>query len=132
MNIYLDIDGVLLVNEKNAATGADELIQRILEVYPDSTYWLTTHDWKGQFTVHEVLDPVLKPETISLLDNIKHTIWDESKTDGIDFTKKFLWLDDDLWDEELSELEKHKATDNFILIDLYKDPNQLKTIIELL
>ena len=132
MNIYLDIDGVLLANEKHAATGADELIQRALELYPDSTYWLTTHDWKGQFTVHEVLDSALRPETILLLGNIKHTAWGEFKTDGIDFTQKFLWLDDDLWDEEQSELKKHNATDNFILIDLHKNPNQLKTIIDLL
>ena len=42
MNIYLDIDGVLLANENNAAPYADEFLQHILTKYPDSTYWLTT------------------------------------------------------------------------------------------
>ena len=132
MNIYLDIDGVLLANETNAAEGADELIRRVLEMYPDSVYWLTTHDWQGQNTVHKVLDPVLKPETVALLDRIKSTDWKEAKTDGIDFSKKFLWIDDDLWPEELAILEDNDATDNFILVDLSKDPDQLKKIAELI
>jgi len=132
MNIYLDIDGVLLANESNAAEGADALIQRALEVCPDSVYWLTTHDWRGEDTVHEVLDPVLLPDTIKLLDKIKHTAWDDIKTDGIDFTKKFLWLDDDLWPEELAILEDNDAKDNMILIDLNKDPQQLLKVSELL
>ncbi len=132
MNIYLDIDGVLLANESNAAEGADELIQRALEVCPDSVYWLTTHDWRGEDTVHEVLDPVLRPDTIKLLDKVKHTDWDDIKTDGIDFTKKFLWLDDDLWPEELAILEDNDAKDSMILIDLNKDPQQLLKVSELL
>ena len=132
MNIYLDIDGVLLINETNTALYADELIQRILEVYPDSVYWLTTHDWNGENNIEETFAPYLKPETVKLLHKIKSTKWKELKTDGIDFSKKFLWLDDDLWPEELLALEKHNATDNFIMIDLKKDPEQLKKITELI
>jgi hypothetical protein len=132
MNIYLDIDGVLLANESSAAPHADELLQAVIREYPDSTYWLTTHNWKGENRAKEVLVPHLKPKTVVLLDKIKPTVWDELKTDGIDFSKKFLWLDDDLWEDELKVLEKHNATDNFILIDLNKDPDQLKTIIDLL
>ena len=132
MNIYLDIDGVILVNEKYAAIGADDLIKRVLKVYPDSVYWLTTHDWNGQFTVKEVLSPVLKPETIDLLDQIKSTHWNELKTDGIDFGNKFIWIDDDLWPEELAVLEKNNATGNFILVDLKKDPEQIKKIVALI
>jgi hypothetical protein len=41
MNIYLDIDGVLLVDVGRAALGADEFLRKVLEKYPDSTYWLT-------------------------------------------------------------------------------------------
>ncbi|MEO5948870.1 MAG: hypothetical protein ABIP74_00520 [Candidatus Saccharimonas sp.] len=132
MNIYLDIDGVLLANESSAALYADELLQAVLKEYPDSTYWLTTHNWNGENRAIEVLAPHLKPETVALLDKVKPTEWNELKTDAIDFSQKFLWLDDDLWEGELKELEKHNATDNFILIDLAKDPNQLKTIVDLL
>ncbi len=132
MNIYLDIDGVLLVNEKYAAAYADELIVRLLEEFPDSTYWLSTHYWKGEKRTKEVLSGALKPETLELLAQIKPTEWGEAKTDGIDFSQKFLWLDDDLWPEELEALEKHNATDNFIMIDLNKNPNQLKDILDTL
>jgi len=132
MNIYLDIDGVILANEDQASIGADELIQNALKAYPDSVYWLTTHDWRGENTVHEVLDKVLKPETVALLDKIKHTEWGDHKTDGIDFSQKFLWLDDDLWPEELAILEDNNAMDNFILINLNKDVEQIKKIAELI
>ena len=132
MNIYLDIDGVLLANEKSAANYADEFLQAVLAAYPDSTYWLTTHNWRGENRTKEVLAPHLRPETVPLLDKIKPTVWNEMKTDGINFSEKFIWLDDDLWEDELKVLERHNTTDNFILIDLKKDPNQLKTIAELL
>lgn len=132
MNIYLDIDGVLLINEKYAAPYADELIARLLQEFPDSTYWLSTHCWKDQNRTKEVLSGALKPETLELLDQIKSTEWGEMKTEAIDFSQRFLWLDDDLWPEELAALEKHNATDNFIMINLNKDPEQLKDILEII
>ena len=132
MNVYLDIDGVLLANENNAANYADEFLQAVLAAYPESTYWLTTHNWRGENRTKEVLAPHLKPETVPLLEKIKPSVWNEMKTDGINFSEKFIWLDDDLWEDELKVLERHNATDNFILIDLQKDPDQLKTIADLL
>jgi hypothetical protein len=132
MNVYLDIDGVLLANESNAANYADEFLQAVLAAYPDSTYWLTTHNWRGENRTKEVLSPYLKPETVPLLDKIKPTVWNEMKTDGINFSEKFIWLDDDLWEDELKVLEAHNATDNFILIDLDKNPDQLKDIADII
>lgn len=132
MNVYLDIDGVLLANENNAANYADEFPQAVLAAYPESTYWLTTHNWRGENRTKEVLAPHLRPETIPLLDKIKPSVWNEMKTDGINFSEKFIWLDDDLWQDELKVLERHNATDNFILIDLQKNPDQLKDIAEII
>lgn len=132
MNIYLDIDGVLLANDKEAALHADEFLRAVLAKYPDSTYWLTTHDWRGENTVHEVLDPVLQPETIALLDRIKSTTWHTAKTEGIDFSQPFLWFDDDLYPEEQEDLEKHGMLDSHIMIDLSRNPDQLNTVRELL
>lgn len=130
MNIYLDIDGVLLANESNAANHADELLQAVLTKYPDSTYWLTTHNWNGENRAKEVLAPHLKPETVTLLDRVKPTVWKDLKTEGIDFSEPFMWVDDDLWPEELDQLEKHEAQDNFFMIDLTKDPDQLLDVID--
>lgn len=130
MNIYLDIDGVLLVNETHAANYADEFLQTVLEKYPDSTYWLTTHNWKGENRTKEVLSPYLKPETIELLDKIKESEWDEHKTDAINFDEDFLWFDDDLWPEELKILEEHEAAEQFILVKLDEDPDMLKKLAD--
>jgi hypothetical protein len=129
MNIYLDIDGVLLIDEKYASPHADEFIQHVLAKYPDTTYWLTTHNWQGENRAKEVLAPYLQPETAALLDQIKPSLWKELKTDGIDFEQDFLWFDDDLWPEELKVLEDNNATGNFVMIDLAKDPDMLKAII---
>lgn len=130
MNIYLDIDGVLLANDKEAARHADKFLQAILKKYPDSTYWLTTHNWKGENRAYEVLAPHLQPETVALLDKIKPSEWDELKTDAINFEQDFLWFDDDLWPNELNVLEKHEATHNFIMVDLHKDPDLLDKLAQ--
>ena len=130
MNIYLDIDGVLLANENNASLYADEFLQHVLTKYPDSTYWLTTHNWRGENRAIEVLSPTLKPETAELLKKIKPTEWGELKTDAINFEEDFLWFDDDLWPDELKVLEQNNATGRMVMIDLDKDPEILKKLIE--
>ena len=38
MNVYLDIDGVLLANEKSAANYADEFLQAVLAALSPSPY----------------------------------------------------------------------------------------------
>jgi hypothetical protein len=131
MNIYLDIDGVLRTYIAQAVPYVDEFLQAVLAKYPDSTYWLTTHYWQGQDTTRVVLEPVLRPETVKLLDKIKPTTWGEFKTDGIDFSKPFLWFDDEfLYDEEREELLKHGALENHVLVDLYQNPDQLHQLTE--
>lgn len=132
MNIYLDIDGVLLANDQHAANHADEFLQAVLGKYPDSTYWLTTHNWKGENRAKEVLSPHLKPETVKLLDKIKPSEWDELKTDAINFDEDFIWFDDDLWPDELNVLEKHEAVHNFIMVDLEKNPNLLSELTQVI
>lgn len=132
MNIYLDIDGVLLVNSNNAARYADEFLTLVLKRWPDSTYWLTTHRWRGQDTTRKVLEPVLKPKTVELLKAIKPARWEDLKTDGIDFKRPFLWFDDDLIAEERRILKHYGALDCFRLIDLQADPLQLLDEIEYL
>lgn len=129
MNIYLDIDGVLLINEDHASPHADEFLQHILQKYPDSTYWLTTHQWQGENRIDTVLAPKLRPETVKLLEKIKTTDWKELKTDGIDFIQDFLWFDDDLWPDELKVLEQNNATGRFVMIDLNNDPDMLQKLI---
>lgn len=125
INIYLDIDGVLLANEHGAAHHADEFLQYILERWPNSTYWLTTHVWRGENRAIKVLAPYLKPKTVDALRLVKPTAWTELKTEGIDFKKPFLWFDDDLMPNEETILKHYGARDCLRMINLHKNPHQL-------
>jgi len=127
MNIYLDIDGVLLANNRQAANYVDEFLAYMTSKF--DCYWLTTHCWRGENRAIEVLSPYLKAETIALLGKVKPTDWGEMKTDAIDFSQPFIWFDDDLWPEEQKALEKSNTLKSFKMIDLMKDPNQLKEFI---
>jgi hypothetical protein len=131
MNIYPDIDGVLLANERQAAAFADEFLQAVLAKYPDTTYWLTTHCWHGENNALEVLRPVLKPATMELIERIKPTEWGELKTDAIDFSQPFLWFDDDLMDEERNVLKARNASNRWVGVDLAANPNRLRDLVKL-
>lgn len=130
MNIYLDIDGVLLINEKNASPYANEFIQAVVTKYPNNTFWLTTHCWQGENRTLEILDPALNKVTLEFVKQIKPTNWGELKTDAIDFSQPFLWFDDDLFDEEKAELERRNALQNHVHVDLNKDTDSLLTLMK--
>jgi hypothetical protein len=127
MNVYLDIDGVLLANDYNAANHIHEFLQLVTSRYP--TYWLTTHCKGDATTAVERLRQVFEPETMKLITGIKPTNWETAKTEAIDFSQPFLWFDDDLFSEEAIELKKHGVFDNWVEVDLAKDPNQLQKFI---
>lgn len=126
--VYLDIDGVLLANDLNPANYVHEFLEivnkRALELY-----WLTTHCKGDATTAYKRLELVLQPKTMELLKEVKATNWDSAKTQAIDFTKPFLWFDDDLFYEEKRTLEKHNALDNWIQVDLAKDENALEKFV---
>lgn len=90
MNIYLDIDGVLLANEDNATNHVHEFLKLAHDRFPDSTYWLTTHCRGNAKMAVERLSLVLPPETIELLHAIKPTMWRVAKTEAIDLTQPCL------------------------------------------
>ncbi len=129
MNIYLDIDGVLLANDKRVANFSHEFLNHLVKKYP--VYWLTTH-CKGD--VHHTvnfLKMFFNSETIKLLEFIQPTNWDLLKTEAIDFSKPFLWFDDDLFKEERDILIQHNCLNSWVGIDLGKDENQLAKYLEI-
>lgn len=128
MNIYLDIDGVILANDQQAANYVYEFLKYITDSYP--VYWLTTH-CKGEasYTL-AYLGRILDQKTLQITMKIKPTNWSLSKTEAIDFNVPFLWFEDDLFDFEKEDLIKHQALKNWIEIDLSKTPNQLLEIID--
>lgn len=128
MNIYLDIDGVLLANENNLSTGAEEFIEYVVNNYP--TYWLTTHCMDGDPSLAvENVGRHCKPKTVELLKKIKPTKWKVAKTEAIDFSEPFLWFDDDLYDDERNELVINNCLGSWVEVDLAKNMNQLRKTI---
>ena len=128
--LFLDIDGVLLANEENPANFAPEFIEYVLTRYPNSTYWLTTHCNGDASVPIKHIGHLFDNKTVELMRKIKPTAWDmANKTTGIDFSQPFLWFDDDLFYEEKQVLLQHNAIDNWIEVNLAKDPNQLAKFI---
>lgn len=128
-NIYLDIDGVLLANDLNPANHAPEFLKYVLEKFPDSTYWLTTHCQGDAKVPIQHIGHLFDTETVELMKKIKPTSWDLAKTRAIDFSRPFLWFDDDLFYEEKESLIEHDLLDNWIEVDLSKNPDQLQNFI---
>lgn len=125
MNIYLDIDGVILANDKCRANYSAEFIEYMVKNYP--VYWLTTHCQDGNpIMAQRILEPFFDQRLQKIIEQIRPTSWKENKTEAIDFSKPFLWFDDDLWPVEKEDLIKHNALDNLVRIDLSKDEDQLK------
>jgi len=127
MNIYLDIDGVLLANDRQPALHADTFIKHLVTHH--DVYWLTTHCRSlADDPVKNVLEPFFKRETVELLYRIKPTRWDMLKTEAINFDEPFLWFDDQPQASDLVDLRKHDALESWVEVDLAADPEFLRTV----
>jgi hypothetical protein len=127
MNIYLDIDGVILTSDLHPAKYAKEFLKFVTDNH--IVYWLTTH-CKGDasFTVNFV-SRFFDKETITSLRKIIPTNWTTSKTEAINFNATFLWLEDHIFDYEKEDLIKHGVLERWIEIDLSKNSNQLLDLV---
>jgi hypothetical protein len=130
VNIYLDIDGVLVARGRKPAKHLKEFLKQCTDSYP--TYWLTTHCKGDPLTAIQYLSDILDTQSIELAKRIKPTTWSYSKTDGIDFTAPFLWFDDYLFEYEKEQLRKHDCYGSWIRVDLQNNLDQLKDITNLL
>ncbi len=124
MNVYLDIDGVLLANEENLAIGAAEFIKYAVEHF--DVYWLTTHCMNSNPThAIEYLNRASHQDLRPWLEKFKPVTWSLKKTEAIDFSQPFLWFDDDCFTGERIDLQEHNALDSWIEVDLRNVPDQM-------
>lgn len=125
MNIYLDIDGVLLKKDCTLANHFDEFLEFLLNNH--NVYWLTTHCRGGQCDAieHIARNNNISEKSLENLKKIKLTDWYALKNEAIDFSKDFRWLDDFIFEKEKEVLEKNGALQKAILINLKENPNQL-------
>ena len=126
MNIYIDIDGVLLkespLNEAGEPVpGVEKFLKQVTSKY--DCYWLTTHCMDGDL---EHLLGYLKrklPETcIPYIAKIRPTRWKLLKTEAIDFNQEFRWYDDYVMEAEIMVLRKNNCLDSLIMIKNCKLP----------
>ena len=130
-NIYLDIDGVLLANEENLSIGAVEFIKYAIEHF--DVYWLTTHCMDGDPAhVIEYLNRASTEDLRPRLEMFKPVTWSLKKTEAIDFSKPFLWFDDDCFSGEKIDLDEHGVFNSWIEVNLAKYPDQMVHELKLL
>jgi hypothetical protein len=130
LKAYIDIDGVLLRNGKSGP----ELIPRFRRVIRYlranfDCYLLTTHvrHGSGSAGARTKLAPFLKKARINaeILDGIKPTEWETLKTEAIDFSRPFIWLDDDPLPTERRILQETGCADSLVDIDWRKRATRL-------
>jgi len=128
MNVYLDINGVMLTKDHSQAYFLKELLELLLSKH--QVFWLTTHCQGESERTISYLSQFLDTETLELAKRIKPTNWKTFKSEAIDFSQKFIWLDDCLMDSEIDVLKKLNALDSWIPIDLEQHPRQLQDIYD--
>ena len=128
MNLYLDIDGVLLTKAGEPANFVSEFLEHITRHH--GCYWLSTHCRGDVAPVIEWLQRKLPAETMQHVRKIKPTNWGTLKTDAINFNHDFWWLDDYVMEAEKSMLKQNGCEDKFILMDLKSNPNQLIDVLQ--
>lgn len=126
MNIYLDIDGVLLTKEGKPAIGVEAFLKYLTENH--ECFWLTSHcqgDTKGAIN-H--LDGRVSAQALEYAKRIKPTTFQTWKTDAIDFTKDFRWFDDYIFVKEKQALIQHDCEDKLVKVDLINNPSYLESV----
>ncbi len=108
MNIYLDIDGVLLdTKEYKQMPYLKEFLTTVFDISNGEVYWLSTHtkDGNSDMAIYH-LQEKLDKDIFEMIKGIKNTKWNTLKTEGIDLNSDFLWFDDVIFQAEYNVLEK--------------------------
>jgi len=117
MNLYLDIDGVLIdAKNQKAADGLEDFLLYITSRF--HCFWLTTHCRGGVNASIKYLTQFLDTSLLQLLQKVRPTNWDTLKTEAIDFSTPFFWLDDQPFEAEKAILRKRAAMESLIVVDL--------------
>lgn len=137
MNLYIDIDGVLLgKTSRNSpdtilAKYAKEFLEFSLENF--DCYWLTTHCKNTESSkVIKYLSPYIDDNIQKLLLEIKPTKWDTLKTEAIDLESDFYWIDDAPLYSEKEELKRYCVFDRWIEVSTRKYPDDSLKVIKIL
>ncbi|MGI4867048.1 MAG: hypothetical protein ACRYFZ_24235 [Janthinobacterium lividum] len=125
--LYLDIDGVLLTaKHTQAAPGVDAFVDFITQHF--ACYWLITHCKGDSAPALRYLSRFLQPATLEKLRQaVQPTTWDTLKTEAIEVTADFYWLDDSPFQSEIAYLQARCVADKLVKVDLNR-PNELSVV----
>jgi hypothetical protein len=123
IDVYLNVDGVLLDDDSQPANYSREFLKYAVPNF--DTYWLTRRDKDSGFVVLRDLSKTFEPRIMHLISQIRPTRWSFAKTQAINFERPFLWFDDELVIHERLELIKYNALPNWVNVDLSRDENRL-------
>jgi hypothetical protein len=128
--LYIDIDGVILTAKQDAQ--ADHLTRFINFIVDNfDCYWLTNHCKGNALHTLSYLSIYVYKDIIDKLHKVKPTNWNTLKTEAIDFTNDFFWLDDAPFPAEIEVLKSHDQLNRLIKVNL-DNANELLRIINLL
>jgi hypothetical protein len=128
--LYLDIDGVLLMNKQTKpADDSNLFIEYIVGKF--DCFWLTTHCKGDAGNAIKYLAEYFDEKILKILTEIKATNWTTLKTEAIDFSHEFVWIEDYPFNSEKEVLLSYNQLDSLVLVDL-NNINELRRVIDLL
>jgi len=131
MNLFIDIDGVLLgksteTNQLALANHTQEFLEISLQNF--DCYWLTTHCRGSADTAVHYLKPYADKNIIALLKQIKPTNFVTFKTEAL--FGDFLWIDDQPTAYEFQYLEEQNLLDRWLQVNTKSNIDELALIIQ--
>lgn len=126
-DIYIDVDGVIFYFNDNIGrfclrNGIVEFLFYVTNNFKNC-YWLTA--WYDGF--NEVLKKIYCSD---IADKIKAIDYEHLKTENIDFSRKFLIIEDGLLDKEIEKLKKNNCIKNYIQVPFNRDANYLFKVVD--
>jgi len=135
--LYIDIDGVLLGNgthgayEVCLAKHAKEFLTFALENF--DCYWLTTHCKDGNIEgAIKALKPYAGADFLQLVEQVQPVTWETLKTEAIQLSSDFYWVDDSPLQYEIDCLEENGCIDRWIDVCSRTNPDGLKEVMRIL
>jgi hypothetical protein len=140
--IYLDVDGVLLRRSPVSRKGfqlspyAEEFLAHLVASY--NVFWLTTRcraDMPNDLALafrHAMQVASLPPKLAKLIDAVEPAVWNSCKTEGVDLTANFFWIDDKLTPKALQVLATNGCQDRWIKVQVDQDPDDLVRVSQIL
>ncbi|RZK25055.1 MAG: hypothetical protein EOO63_16565, partial [Hymenobacter sp.] len=115
--LYLDIDGVLLTaKHTRPAPDVEAFVAFVTQHF--ECYWLTTHCKGDSATALRYLAAHLPLSTLAHLGVVQPTSWDALKTEAIDLSTDFYWLEDQPFQAEIACLKAAGVADRLLVVDL--------------